>query len=179
MSNSVELLPRKVTSGGQTGADQAGLIAACRFGITTGGWMPRGFETADGPNPQLAKKHGLREHRGGYAERTAANVRDSDGTIHLAGTFRSLGEKCTIRCVREQHKPYIAVEMHAPVDVAEVVEWILSHQIRILNVAGNVRPKTRKARAWGIEEFTLEFLCKVFRVLGHEQLHQSSDGLDR
>jgi hypothetical protein len=33
------LLPERVVSGGQTGADQAGLIAARRFGIPTGGWM--------------------------------------------------------------------------------------------------------------------------------------------
>jgi len=174
----VELLPRKVISGGQTGADQAGLIAACRFGITTGGWMPRGFETADGPNPQLAKKYGLREHRGGYAERTATNVRDSDGTIRIAGTFNSLGEKCTLRCLREQRKPHVDVDMHDPIKVAEVVDWIRSHEIRILNVAGNVRPKSRTALASGIEEFAVEFLSEMFRVLGHEQLHQSSDGLD-
>ena len=74
----------KVISGGQTGSDQAGLIAAARFGIATGGWMPRGFETADGPNPRLAERFGLREHTGGYVERTSTNVRDSDGTIRIA-----------------------------------------------------------------------------------------------
>ena len=56
------LLPEKVISGGQTGADQAGLIAAEKAGITTGGWMPKGFRTLDGPNPGLAARFGLREH---------------------------------------------------------------------------------------------------------------------
>lgn len=50
--------------------------------------------------------------------------------------------------------------------------------IRILNVAGNVRPKSRTALASGIEQSAVEFLSEVFRVLGHEQLHQPSDGLD-
>jgi len=172
--NSVELLPKKVVSGGQTGADQAGLIAACRFGMPTSGWMPCGFETSDGPNPQLAEKYGLREHRGGYAERTTTNVRDSDGTIRIAGTFNSLGEKCTLRCVREQRKPHFDVDMYDPIEVAEVVEWVHSHRIRILNVAGNVRPKSRAALASGIEEFAIEFLCKVFHALGHKEVADQS-----
>ena len=48
MPKSLTLLPEKVISGGQTGADQAGLVAAARFAIPTGGWMPHGFETAEG-----------------------------------------------------------------------------------------------------------------------------------
>ena len=161
---------QKVISGGQTGADQAGLIAAARFSISTGGWMPHGFETAEGPNPQLAKRYGLQEHRGGYAERTATNVRDSDGTIRIAGTFSSYGEKCTLRCIAEQRKPFIDVNMHSPIEVAEVVDWILAHQIRVLNVAGNVRTKTPKSLAWGIEEYAVDFLCRAFRALGHEEV---------
>lgn len=164
------LLPRKVISGGQTGADQAGLIAAARFGIATGGWMPRGFETADGPNPQLAHRFGLREHTGGYAERTAINVRISDGTIRVAGTFGSLGERCTLKYIRQYHKPSIDVDMHAPLSAADVVAWIQTHRIRVLNVAGNVRPKTRNANAFGIEDFAIEFLCRVFHALGHEEI---------
>ena len=86
---SVTPLPRKVISGGQTGADQAGLVVARRFGIPTAGWMPRGWKTSAEPNPHLGREYGLREHTGDYAERTAANVRDSDGTIRFAGSFRS------------------------------------------------------------------------------------------
>ena len=96
---SVTPLPRKVISGGQTGADQAGLIVAQRFGIPTGGWMPRGWKTATGANPQLAEAFGLREHTGDYADRTAANVRDSDGTIRFAGSFRIFGERCTLKWI--------------------------------------------------------------------------------
>jgi hypothetical protein len=35
-----QLLPQRVVSGGQTGADQAGLIVARRFRTPTGGWEP-------------------------------------------------------------------------------------------------------------------------------------------
>ena len=44
----------RVISGGQTGADQAGWRAAKASGIPTGGWMPKGFLTEDGPRPEFA-----------------------------------------------------------------------------------------------------------------------------
>ena len=53
--------------------------------------MPRGWKTATGANPPLAEAFGLREHTGDYADRTAANVRDSDGTIRFAGSFQTSG----------------------------------------------------------------------------------------
>ena len=51
---------RKVVSGGQTGADQAGLRAARAAGIETGGWAPKGWETEEGPAPWLSD-YGLKE----------------------------------------------------------------------------------------------------------------------
>src|SRR5262245_37269304 len=81
-----QILPEGVVSGGQTGADQAGLIAARRFGIPTGGWMPKGFLTTTGPAPDLAREFGLREHSGGYADRTEANLRLPAGTLRFAAS---------------------------------------------------------------------------------------------
>ena len=37
--------PSKIISGGQTGADMGGLLAAKDLGIRTGGWMPKGWLT--------------------------------------------------------------------------------------------------------------------------------------
>ena len=86
--------PEKVISGGQTGADQAGLAAAARFGIPTGGWMPRGWKTAAGPDPELGRRFGLREHAGDYADRTEASARDSEATIWF-GASDSSGARAT------------------------------------------------------------------------------------
>jgi hypothetical protein len=47
---------RKIISGGQTGADQAGLAVAKRLGISTGGFMPKGLLTAAGPQPDLTRR---------------------------------------------------------------------------------------------------------------------------
>ena len=52
---------QKVVSGGQTGADRAGLKAACILGIETGGWAPTGFATANGNDPTLGTKFHLKE----------------------------------------------------------------------------------------------------------------------
>ena len=52
---------RKIISGGQTGADQAGLAVAKRLGIPTGGFVPKGFLTEAGPRPDLAAEYGLEE----------------------------------------------------------------------------------------------------------------------
>jgi hypothetical protein len=72
----------KVISGGQTGADQAGWRAARMFDIPTGGFMPRGFLTEDGPRPDFAELFGAVEMpTPDYRARTEQNVRDSDATV--------------------------------------------------------------------------------------------------
>lgn len=55
------LLLEKVISGGQTGADQAGLKAAKKCGIPTGGFIPPRFVTSNGPSPWLGEEYGLVE----------------------------------------------------------------------------------------------------------------------
>jgi hypothetical protein len=162
-----QLLPQRVISGGQTGADQAGLIAARRFGIPTGGWMPRDFLTTTGPAPDLARKFGLQEHTGGYADRTEANVRLADGTLRFAASFETLGEKCTLKWLLHHGKPYMDIDRADPPPVEEVAAWIKRHNIRVLNVAGNVEPKSKKAKASGITEFVIDYLSRVFLALGH------------
>ena len=48
----------RVLSGGQSGADQASWRAAKTHGIPTGGAMPKGFRTEDGPRPEFAERYG-------------------------------------------------------------------------------------------------------------------------
>jgi len=71
----------RVVSGGQTGADQAGLRAARGAGIPTGRWAPLGWKTEDGPAPWLADFGLVECEEPGYPAMTRANVRDSEGTI--------------------------------------------------------------------------------------------------
>src|SRR5688500_14728345 len=106
---------RKIISGGQTGADQAGLFVAKRFGLETGGMMPRGFKTLTGPDPVLARLYGLTEHESdSYVPRTHYNASTSHGTIRLAGNFESRGEICTLKALKDHNRPYFDVDLTDP-----------------------------------------------------------------
>lgn len=155
----------KVISGGQTGADQGGLYAAELVGIPTGGTMPKGFRTAVGSNPVLAARFGLSEHTSpDYRWRTGINVRDADGTIRIATDFNSPGEILTLEYIKAYNRSHLKIDALHPPDPTEVVTWLASHQIHILNVAGN-----SEHNSLGIGEFTREYLLAVFEACGYER----------
>jgi hypothetical protein len=148
---------KKVISGGQTGADIAGLIAAKKLGIPTGGTMPKGFRTLKGPRPEYAKLYGIKEHASyAYPPRTECNVKDSDGTIRFATHWESAGEKCTLKLIQKHGKPWYDIDPSIGHDPLHVVEWMLQHNIQILNVAGNSEETSP-----GIAKFVIEFLTRV------------------
>lgn len=126
----------KIVSGGQTGADRAGLEAAAFCRIPTGGWAAKGWmtQTYDGyqiPDSSLVL-FGLKEYASaGYPSRTKANVRDSDGTVWF-GFQGSGGGKLTCNTARRLGKPLIVNPT-----ATELSEWVTVHEIKILNVAGN------------------------------------------
>ncbi|MFT5725919.1 MAG: putative Rossmann-fold nucleotide-binding protein [Desulforhopalus sp.] len=71
----------KIISGGQTGADQAGLDVAIKHNIPHGGAIPKGRLTEDGVLPE---KYQLEEMTTkSYPKRTEKSVLDSDGTVIL------------------------------------------------------------------------------------------------
>jgi hypothetical protein len=88
---------KTIISGGQTGADRGGLIAAKSLKLPHGGWIGKYFLTENGSEPWLEEEFGLQpvEQSGsnGYRTRTKHNVRDSDGTIRIAANFTSSGYK--------------------------------------------------------------------------------------
>jgi hypothetical protein len=165
----------KIISGGQTGADRGGLLAAEEMGIETGGWAPKGFKTERGSDPELGTRFGLQEtNSGSYPPRTYNNVRDSDGTMRFAWKFESAGEKCTQRAIDSCNKPQFDVkipdvlvvteswvEQLPPVE--EAVKWIKDNNITVLNVAGN--KETTYPR---IEELVKDYLIEVICYLQNE-----------
>jgi hypothetical protein len=105
----------KIISGGQTGADRAGLDAAKKFGYNTGGWMPKGWTAQDGSHPEFAQLYNMQEHEEyNYNARTEANVRDSDATIRCFFKEHSAGEKCTLKYIKKHNKPYFDVNFGLP-----------------------------------------------------------------
>lgn len=129
---------RKVISGGQNGADQAGLRVAKEFQVETGGWIPAGWRTLDGSRPDLGKDYGLVCHSSdSYVPRTYANARDSDGTVRLAADFGSRGEICTLKGIKQYKKKWLDIDLKNPPPPEAMADWLCDHDISVLNVAGN------------------------------------------
>ncbi len=150
----------KVISGGQTGADQAGWRAAKLCGLATGGWMPLGFMTEQGPRPAFAIDYGAVETTtDDYTERTRANVRDSAGTIWF-GVSDSPGGRCTLEACRQHGKPFVIVADPGTDDsYRSVAEWMRVSKIKTLNVAGN-----RESTEEGIGSRVEAYLVRLFSV---------------
>lgn len=131
----------KVISGGQTGADQAGLFCALYAGIATGGSISKGFRTALGPAPELGEIFGLIESKSAdYPPRTKDNAFNSDGTVRLASNFKTAGEQLTLRYVQAAGKPCLSLLLDGKDydrKAEELVEFVINHSIGCLNVAGN------------------------------------------
>jgi Circularly permutated YpsA SLOG family len=148
-----------VVSGGQTGADQAGWRAAQACDIPTGGWIPRGFLTEDGPQRWFANVYGAREMpTKSYPARTVQNVMDSDGTLWF-GSTDSPSAKTTLEACERLRKPVMLVTPSEVVLASDVVQWLgRNPQIKCLNIAGN-----RESKNPGIGERVERFLIAVFK----------------
>jgi hypothetical protein len=152
----------KVISGGQTGADQGALAAARQLGLKTGGCMPKGFRTEDGPRPDLAKLYGLHEHSAfAYPPRTLANVKEADATL-IFGNDNSPGCKLTARLCRELGRSCFTVPWLSGTEEPEwrwielFRRWLDTNNVSVLNVAGN-----RESSQPSINEACHKFLVKA------------------
>jgi len=160
---------KKVISGGQSGADEAGLRAAKLAGLETGGTAPSSYRTQNGPNLELRDVFGLKEHSSySYPPRTEDNVKDSDGTIRIATNINSSGEKCTLRYIVYHQKPKLDINPDNPPDPQEIADWIKNNDIKTLNVAGNSE-KTSP----GIEQKAINILYAAFRLLKEKDDRQT------
>ena len=143
----------KIVSGGQTGADRAGLDWALGHHVAHGGWCPKGRRAEDGTVPtqyELAEMP-----RPGYLQRTEWNVRDSDATVIftladqlIGGSLRTAGFATKLR------KPCLHIS--ARVAPKHLVSFLAEHSVRTLNVAGN-----RESVAPGIYVRVLEVLSEA------------------
>jgi hypothetical protein len=151
----------KIISGGQTGADRAGLKAAKASNIETGGWMPKGFITHDGHHPEFAELYNIKEHNSDkYPPRTFTNVANSTGTVRFAIDFDSPGEKLTLTAITKTGKPHFDVNVLGDTKPDQLAKWIIDNNIEVLNVAGN-----SEKTAAGIEEFVFAFLMETIATL--------------
>ena len=144
----------KIVSGGQTGVDRAALDVAFDLGIPCGGWCPKGRRAEDGRIPD---RYPLRETASpAYAERTALNVRDSDGTLIITKGPPTGGTALTIQLAGRFGKPCHIVDLNGGPVAADFRRWTKEFKIRVLNVAG---PRAGEDSA--LQENATGFLRKI------------------
>lgn len=171
MEKQTPMFLKKVISGGQTGADTAGLLGAKAVGIETGGHAPGGWKTERGSNPSLAKLGLTQTASSGYPERTELNVINSDATLIVAMDNSSVGTKLT-QSLCDKHKKRVIgcgyfTGRKPDVDTTanRIADWLHEQKIEVLNVAGN-----RESKGPGIQVWLTQVLTKAFTLLG-ERYH--------
>ena len=132
---------QKIISGGQTGADIAGIDAAIDCNIPYGGWLPKGRKTEEGPLPERYTGFQVMT-RGGYPKRTEQNVIDSNGTVIFTYGKLSTGSALTQKFARQHSKPCLHIDLDIVNNPVSVIKnWIIDWDIKILNVAGRSASK--------------------------------------
>lgn len=131
--------PRRIVSGGQTGADRAALDFALAHGFEVGGWVPKGRLAEDGAIPE--RYTGLLETASAEsAVRSARNVRDSDATLILSHGPLTGGSLLTLHEATRAGKPVLHLDLDqvATVETAALVlrGWLAGTGPSTLNVAG-------------------------------------------
>ena len=137
-----------IISGGQTGADRAGLDFAIQNGIPHDGWCPKGRKALDGP---LDAKYLLSETPSpGYLQRTEWNARDSDATIVFTMAPTATGGSLkTIEFAIKHQRPFLHV--HEGTTDGQIRAFLHAHRPKRLNIAGSRETKEPGIYAWVLE----------------------------
>ena len=149
---------KKIISGGQTGIDRAALDVALELGIPCGGWCPKGRLAEDGP---IDLRYPLQEVGStSYSVRTERNVMEADGTLILTEGPLTGGTALTLTLAQKNGEPHLVIDLSKDQDIAEIMSWVTSNEIEILNVAG-----PRESKNPGIHDKASRFLQRLFAEL--------------
>ena len=127
-----------LVSGGQTGADRAAFDVGLQHGLRVRGWVPQGRWAEDGPVPERYPNLIETESRD-PAERTARNVRDSEGTLLLSHGPLFGGSLLTAKKASEIGRPLLHLDLdRLSLDQAlqQLRPWLAEQGIQSLNIAG-------------------------------------------
>lgn len=148
----------KVISGGQTGADIAGIDAALSVGLDYGGSIPKGRKTEQGTLLERYNKI-IELETTSYPKRTEFNVANSNATLIFTYNKLGAGSALTVKMAKKHGKPYLHINLQKKTDgeaVKEVSEWLDKVKPSVLNVAGS-----RESTAVGIYQRVYSILKDV------------------
>jgi hypothetical protein len=155
----------KVISGGQTGADRAGLDAAIELGLDYGGAIPAGRRTEDGTlSLRYNKMKELKSLH--YQARTEKNVLDADATLIFTFNRMGSGSALTTKIADQHYKPCLHINLSKQQDdeaITIVSAWLDAVRPHTLNVAGS-----RESTAIGIYDRTYGILRKVLKEVNEK-----------
>ncbi len=154
--------PIKFISGGQTGADRAGLDVAIARGLSHGGWCPKGRKAEDGPLPA---RYCLTETpSASYLVRTERNAAESDATVIFTVGCLNGGSKRTAEFAKRHRRPFLHLSLvpgREPLAAEKLADFIRMHRVTSLNVAGS-----RESKAPGIHTLACSVLDITLNLLG-------------
>jgi hypothetical protein len=153
----------KIVSGGQTGADRGGLLAAMDLGLDWGGWAPKGWRSEDGTIPLCYREKMQEIGSSNYLVRTRRNVADSHATLIVTNTYPlSGGTLKTRHFCEEMMRSHLVVAIDENDAVEKVQRWLAQFFEQnlpipfVLNVAG-----PRESKASGIQKATRKLLVQA------------------
>ncbi len=174
----------KIISGGQTGADLAGLLAAKKLGLQTGGTSAPLYSTSNGREAALLKSFGLVDialkgsWQQAYCDRTMKNVIDANATVVFrvkasSGTDKTIGYAVkgkwqtvsfsTAGSVYEfpastSFRPvFVVLKLNQEAGEA-LVRFLEKHKVKVLNIAGHRAGSDLPGWQENIESFLLTHL---------------------
>ena len=151
-----------VVSGGQTGADRAGIEAGLAHGLVVAGFCPHGYRAEDGMIPDRYAAHLTPLASNNYAARTKKNIALADATLILVGVHVGQGSALTQRICVQRGQPCLLVNVVGNPTVADdVLAWLRSVGPATLNVAGS-----RESKLPGIQRLATLLLTRVFAEIG-------------
>lgn len=144
--------PELVISGGQTGSDRGGLLAAMKLGYRTGGWVPKGRRAEDGVVPPEFTV--TEAESDGWTERTQLNIECADATIVFTYEDTATGGSAlTLKLMRESKQAGYHMPLERGANAAlnrkaatELRCWLARVRPSTLNVAGS-----RESKAPGLQ----------------------------
>lgn len=150
----------KIISGGQTGVDQAALLAAMEVGLDYGGTAPEGRMTEAGP---LGAKFIMDAAEGTYRERTVKNIMDSTYTLILnPEKYLTGGTRMTWRAAQDAKRPVSSITI--PEEMYRVIPFLRGLQddpaMHVLNVAG-----PRESKFPGFGKCVRELLADALKAI--------------